>query len=586
MFFILGNSIHKSFNMLGKYIYLHLILSLVIAIPIDSLPMKQADFDQIKNWPDNKTKVDTLLKLAKSHWYQNPLHSIKTAKYALAVSLYGKYQKKQADAINVIGAAYYFLEEMDSAIHYFTQSLELSQILEYSEGISRVLNNMGLTHDFLGNYDKAIEYYYQCLEIEQDNNNSEGIASTFLNIGSIYYYLNEYDKALEYMTNSLRIYQQDKNEDGILRCLTNIGTTYSEIGIPENALTYSEKALNLSRELNNPDVEAANLNNIGEIYYELKKYSKSISFYMLALKIEKKYDDSWSQANTLRNIGGVYLKQGKHEKAKKYFEESFEIAKKIKAKILLKELYFDFYIYYEARQNFVKALHFHKIYTNINDSLSGEKKRKEITRIESSFRQKYKNQKLEIIRKENEVKNLTIKTQRFALYITAILGLLILSFVFIFYNRSKANKKAKALLQNTIDIILDQKLLLEQTILQLKENEEKYKALTFSIQDGLIIIQDKKLIFINDVMCSILGYKNREEILSLKPEEIIYKDYFEEVNNNYEARIAGKDVPNNYNIKVNHKSGKIIDVSIRVNLIKLVDKPAIIGTIKNISKEL
>ncbi len=563
---------------------IHFLLLLgALALFSGPLGIAQEGADKLKAMPESERKADTLLKLAKTRWYEDPDQCILLARRAYQISLTGNYRQKQADALNIIGAAHFFKEELDSAIHYFNISLELCYALGYREGVARVTNNLGLMHDHLGNYDQAIEYYYQSLEIEREANNNVGIASSYLNIGSIYVYLKDFDKALEYMTNSLRLFQEAKNEDGILRCFTNIGSIYADIGIPDNALNYSKKALDLSREMKNPDLEAANLNNIGEIYFKLKNYRESISYYNQALEIEKEFDDSWSMANTLRNIGSVYFAQGKYESARARFLEALEMATEIETKLLQKDLYHDLYLLNEAETNYKEALHYHVLHTAMKDSIFGEDRRAEIVRLETMGKIKYKDQQMEIIRHENQVKNLTIKAQRYGLYVSVALVLLVISVLIILRYRSALNRKAKTILEETNRTISRQKEMLEDSLGRLRESEEKYKALSESVQDGLVIIQDRKLIYANEVMSHLLGYETREEILLLKPNEIIAEQDLDFVRDNYEKRIAGKDVPTNYDIRLIRSSGKLSEVKILVKLITLQGKPAIIGTIKDIS---
>lgn len=571
-------------TMVGKHYFLHIFLLFIVGFSLSEKASAQSGYEQIKEWPDNNEKIDTLFNIAKYYWYHDPAKSLEIAQYALQITQNNKETFKEADALNIIGGAYYFQENIDSATYYYNKSLELSKISGYSAGISKVTNNLGLIHDFLGNYDLAIEFYYQSLEIEQDINNSVGIATAYLNIGSIYYYLQNFDKALEFMTNSLRLYQDEKNEDGILRCFTNIGSTYSEIGIYENALTYSFKALELSQKINNPDLEAANLNNIGKVYFNQNNYTKAIEYYNKALKIEEEYEDLWSQANTLRNIGGIYLQKAEYNKALQFFNRAYDIANEMDAKSLLKELNFDFYTIYNIRGDHKTALQYLLSHSDLKDSIMGESSRTEIARIESSFKLKYKDQQLELARSENEVKNLTIKTQKSIIYAVAALGLMILTLVFFFSNKARTNRREKNILEKSNALISEQKELLEQSIAHLTEGEEKYKALTSSVQDGLVIVKDRKLIFVNDVLCNLLGYNSQSELLSLKAKDILSAQNLQQVIKNHDDRIAGKEVPPEYEIKMNTKSGHVIDVSMRVKLIQYKGEPAIIGTLKDISK--
>jgi PAS domain S-box-containing protein len=188
------------------------------------------------------------------------------------------------------------------------------------------------------------------------------------------------------------------------------------------------------------------------------------------------------------------------------------------------------------------------------------------------------------MRHENAVKNLTIKNQRYILMAVALIGLLLFTLVFFFYSRLRINKKARALLENSNKAISDQKDLLEQSINELKVKEQRYHALASSIQDGLIILQDEKLVYINEAMHRMLGYKSKEELLAKEPNEIIATADFEMVAKNYSDRITGKKVSENYPIKLLDNLGNPIAVSIRVTLTTLNDKPAVIGTIKDESE--
>lgn len=540
--------------------------------------------EDFSHLPDNEQKADTLLALAKAKWYTDPDASIAYAKLAHKVSLSLKNRHIQADALNVTGAGFYFKEQSDSAIIYYEKSLALCQELDYSEGIARVTNNLGLIYDLQGDYDEAMDFYYQSLEIEKGQNNQQGIAAAYLNIGNIYYYLGEYGKALELMSNSLGIYQKVKDEAGILRCFTNIGTTYSEMGIYENALTYCEKALDLSRTIQDPDLEAANLNNIGKIYFSSGKLSKALDFYNQALDLAIDYEDPWSEANTLRNIGGVYVEQNNMDRALEYFNKALQIAEALEARNLVMEIYSDLAGLYESKNEFKKALYFNKEHAYLKDSLFGENSRTEIARVESAYKLKLKDQQLEIMRHENAVKNLTIKNQRNTLITVALIGLLLLSIATLFYYRLRINRRAREILENSNKVISEQKKLLEESIHELKTREQRYHALASSIQDGLIILQDKKLIYVNEPMYQMLGYKNRETLLSRKPDKIIAPADFEKVAQNYTDRIAGKKVPESYPIKLLDEKGNAIEVTIQVTLTSLYGNPAIIGTIKDDSE--
>jgi PAS domain S-box-containing protein len=117
----------------------------------------------------------------------------------------------------------------------------------------------------------------------------------------------------------------------------------------------------------------------------------------------------------------------------------------------------------------------------------------------------------------------------------------------------------------------------------LRESEEKYSALVQQAKDGVIIIQDGILQFVNQALADILGYtlgeiENRPYINFVAPESrpMVYA----RVN----ARLAGEDVPQVYQAKLLRKDGNIIDAELSASVIQYRGKPADVGIIRDITE--
>jgi len=528
-------------------------------------------------------RIDLLVKIAKQYWYTDTDLSLNYSFEALSLSKLSGNKKQQADAFNAIGGSYYFKAIPDSAIQYWRSSLLLSEQIKYEEGVARSANNLGLAFSYIGDYDLAIQYYYMSLQHEQDNNNKEGIASSYMNLGNLFYRLENFDKSLEYATNSLRLYQKLEDDLGILKCYNNIGSIYSELEFYDNALSYAENALELSRKIGNEDLESSSLNNLGKIYFGKSNYTESLKYYEQALKLAAKNDDFWSQANTIRNLGGVYLEQGNLEKAKLYFEQAIVMTVEIQANEMLADLYFDLSQVFELKEDYKNSLVYHKKYTILKDSSFNDESRNKIAQTEVTYKLRYKDQLLEFARQKNEVSALKINNQRYFLYALSSFSLFVFSLFLIFYMRARANKKSAKILEITNRKISDQKILLEKTISELRESQNKYIALTNSLQDGLVIIQDKKLLFANKPLANLLKYKTPEELLELSAEDVVVKEDLKRVVTNYEKRISGKKVTSNYEFSLLTKDKKQVEITFCAKTAEIHGKPAIIGTIKEVT---
>jgi PAS domain S-box-containing protein len=114
----------------------------------------------------------------------------------------------------------------------------------------------------------------------------------------------------------------------------------------------------------------------------------------------------------------------------------------------------------------------------------------------------------------------------------------------------------------------------------LRESEEKYRTLVEQSLQGVIIIQDFKLVFANSAMAQMSGYEI-DELLWMKPDEVqnlIHIDDQEMVWSRMKDRFAGKDVPNNYELRIVRKNGEVWWLEIYATIIEFGGKPAIQAT--------
>jgi len=550
----------------------------LVAYPqIDSLELEL----EIK---EGDERFELMLDISKEYWYVDALKSVEYAKSAFELAKQNNNELQKAAALNRLANGYYFLEQYKLALEYYIKSLELSENNQYDEGISNASNNIGLIYEVLGDYDMAVDYYIKSLEIETRIKNHKGIANTSLNLGNIYYRLNNFEKALNLYYKCIRIYAQLEDLKGILDTYNNIGSVYSELHQSDSSLKYYEMALKLSDEIDIPDIKSTTLNNLGTVYYNKEEYTKALEYFNSALNIEIGQENLWSEANTIRNIGGVYLMLGDEKQAISYFHRAEEIAKNIGAKQLLMDTYFDISVYYEGKKDYKKTFEYFQLASGLKDSIYNQTSSQQIAEIETKYNFRNKDQQLKIITKDNELKNLKIKTQRYIIYAVGGVGLFVLALFLVFYMRSRINKKARVILETKNKKITEQKILLEKALSELKESDEKHLSLIKNIQDGIFVIQNEKIRFANESFCKISGYP-MEEIHDLEYKDLIHPDDLDRMVSNYQGRLAGEDIPRSYEFKLINRQGETVHINISVGIINFLGKPAHIGTIKDISQQ-
>ncbi len=115
------------------------------------------------------------------------------------------------------------------------------------------------------------------------------------------------------------------------------------------------------------------------------------------------------------------------------------------------------------------------------------------------------------------------------------------------------------------------------------QSEEKYRTLVEESQDGIFIIQDAKIQFVNEAFARMAGYA-MEDCIGKDFRELVAPEDLDMVVNRYFRRQAGEDIPGEYEFHVLRKDGTRITVNMNVGLISYRGKIASMGTIKDITE--
>lgn len=117
----------------------------------------------------------------------------------------------------------------------------------------------------------------------------------------------------------------------------------------------------------------------------------------------------------------------------------------------------------------------------------------------------------------------------------------------------------------------------------LVQSEEKHRMLIENIQDGVFIIQDGVLQFVNEALARIIGY-TVDEVTGRDFREFIAPEDVEMVADRYQRKQAGENTEREYEFRMLHKDRKTrIIVKINVGLIDYRGRVASMGTIKDIT---
>ncbi len=120
----------------------------------------------------------------------------------------------------------------------------------------------------------------------------------------------------------------------------------------------------------------------------------------------------------------------------------------------------------------------------------------------------------------------------------------------------------------------------------LRDSEEKYRTLIERSLVGIYITQDHILKFCNSQFKKIFGYGDDEELTGRHVSDLVYSEDWEIVDSEVNARIKGEKKSSRYEFRGIRKNGSVIYLEVLGSLVNFEGKPAIQGSIIDITKRI
>ncbi len=117
----------------------------------------------------------------------------------------------------------------------------------------------------------------------------------------------------------------------------------------------------------------------------------------------------------------------------------------------------------------------------------------------------------------------------------------------------------------------------------LRESETRYSTLVENSKDGIVMIQEGVLTFINNASVELVGYPP-EEMIGGNFLDFAAPDYRELVLKRCTDRIAGKEVPSIYEIELLRKDGSTVPVELNVARINIQGEPSDLAFVRDITE--
>lgn len=325
---------------------------------------------------------------------------------------------------NNIATSNWGLGENIEALKNYQTSLHYRKAVGDTKGVSRVLNNIGKLYQDLGLFDEALLMHSEALEYAQSVNDAATIAYSYANIGNCHEHFEELEKALDNYKTGYKILTSAFSENRSNSYFSSfIGGVFLKLNQPDSALFYNRTGLEYAHGINN-------------------KRRIAIAEYSLGLN---------------------YLDIGQTDSAQLYLNSSYLTSSEKGYAVILKDNLFALANLAEKVGNINVAFNYYKRASLLNDSLYNDDVLSKVADLQIKYANEQQEQENLLLRKNNEIQEITIRQQKTLTWYLAFSVLLILIVLFFITKSHTSIKKLNRKLEKS-----------EKDLMQANANKDKF----------------------------------------------------------------------------------------------------------------
>jgi signal transduction histidine kinase len=411
-----------------------------------------------------------------------------------------------------IGYGYYYRQDFKRAKDHFEQAYDQALKGGLVEKSLKPLGNLIAVYHYLGMQGKADEAAQKLKQVADATDTLKNKSDIYFNLGLYnqqqkFYYsiaLSNFLKSVALhklivdSTKSMKI----KLDYGVK--LMMVGEIYLYLKQPVKALQYLDEVKPYLGQSLIFDITA--YGKLIRAQVLLHNKAEALKYYDLLHRTAKKSPGKWSElVSSSLELGGMALKDKAYPLAKSYIDKADHQAKLDNNELLTSAVNLSYGDYYKALGNYVLAGKYYKLaehgsaiynkeqyaellksitevtvlsgdkftakrylnkYTSVSDSLNQSKISLNLAEMEARFQNEYKQQKIGLLNKENDAKNLQLQQEKKTRWVLIGAALLLLAAILLVYQNFRNKQKANLLLDKKnkqLDIINEQLIAANQT---------------------------------------------------------------------------------------------------------------------------
>lgn len=353
-----------------------------------------------------------------------------------------QHHNKDAIALAQISQSLKILDDgkSDLALAKLKEIQESAKNSKDPEVNMRLNSAFGVLYKLTGKFEQALTHSLEALRLSdyQPRRKIQARLYRLYAVATLYWNMKDPEKSLATIKEALALSPLASAPKISASLLTAQGIALSNLGKSEEALDAYKKSLKIGIESSIPSVESTALINISDHYLIAKDYRQAEFYSRQALTKAEAINDKDSIAGAKVNLGFALGGQGKIAQGVNYVNEVIAYYQALNSKSDVESIVGELSRMYESAGLYKEALTTVREQQKLSNELLSSDRAVAIAGLQEKFNADQRQKQIELLGKENDLKDADIKNRRLQQIITllgAVVTVMAGIFIFLLYRR-------------------------------------------------------------------------------------------------------------------------------------------------------
>ncbi|RYZ52789.1 MAG: tetratricopeptide repeat protein, partial [Sphingobacteriales bacterium] len=351
-------------------------------------------------------------------------------------------------ANNTIGWSYLFKGRYDSCKKYLLLSKAAFEAIPSPADVAREDLNLSEAYTRQSMFGLALETLLDAESAAKKINDEDLLADVNRQMAIIYRELGEKDRAIAYFRTALAGYEKRNNDFKYINAATSLAIAYNAMDRPDSAALLLNRILAMSKKVKQNEYQTGIIQeHLGNTWAKSNNHARAVAFYLAAYSNFKTAGNTADIAYEGINLGGAYVQLKDYTNAQKYYLESLRLMDSLSLTNYRFDLIRSMSEMYADQTDWKKAYAYLKSSVVLGDTMTAQASYTQAKELKEKYESEKKENEITLLKKDNELAQLTLQQERTWKYSAGIVLLLLIITGMLMVNRFRIIQRTKRLLE-------------------------------------------------------------------------------------------------------------------------------------------